>query len=493
MINEENKEMIFRTILAGILLLAVLLMGLYFIFNIKKDNTDNEFHEPIIPPITEDYETTTLSNYKSYDGQVTLNKNNEIILSSNDENISYYVIGKYGSIFNSMLPNYAQKDKTVYGNYEIIYNDDNAFYIDKKNNIISENYDNIIPIKTYDNYSHLILYKDKNYYILNLNNNEIYQLDSVIKNIYYKSDIDNSDSSFINNNKYLVVSNYDGKYGLIDYNGNIIINFKYDYLNTYIDENTFIVKISNKYGLIDNNDKVICELNNDNIFYYNDLEKYSIFIKDKKMGIYYKDKLVVNYKIDYKYDNNFAFNYIVNNGILYLNVLNDNKMISYIINDDGIINTSNYTYEPLFDENNKLKFFYIITEENNQNIITYYDLDYNELYSISISSKNDISVILIENNISIIHTDNDLYYIDLFNSKKIAEKDAINEYFDNGYSYTLNANKKLIIYKNNEVISTYDNINMYLGNYYFLSTNYDEDNDSYYTIIYNLEFIENNK
>ncbi|MDD6272043.1 MAG: WG repeat-containing protein [bacterium] len=498
MIKEENKELLFKTILACLLLLAVLILGIYFVFSIKSKNKDINESKPSSPPqIKEDYNYVILNNYKIYDNKVSVDENNEIILYSDDENISHYVIGKYGSIFSSMFPIYIINERAKYKDYEVIHNDEYYYYVDTKNNIISEHYDNIFPIKRYNEYTHLILENDKQFYILTLDNDEIKELDSNITNIVYVNEFDND---YINNN-YLIVSNQDNKYGLIDYQGNIIINFKYDYLKTYITENKFIAKIDNKYGIINDKQEVIIDFDNDNIIFYKDLNNYSIFIKNKKIGIYYEDKLIINYKLDYSFTNADALKYIVNNDNLYLTLFSNNydEIYNYIIDKNGIQTTSKKYYEPLYNQNNELKFFYTIDEVNNESKITYYDLDYNNLYTIEVPYKNTnnnfVMIELINDNISSIKytiANNEIYYIDLFNSKQIKEMDALHEYFNNGYSFTLNDNRELKIYKNQELIGTFKDIDKYLGDYYFLSINYNEEKDIYNSIIYNIEFKKEN-
>ena len=74
----------------------------------------------------------------------------------------------------------------------------------------------------------------------------------------------------------------------------------------------------------------------------------------------------------------------------------------------------------------------------------------------------------------------------MVNSKEITEKDALNQYFDNGYSFVLN-NNTLYVYKNNELLSTHENINDYFGGYYFSS------NKNNKTSIYKIEFKNSSK
>ena len=71
------------------------------------------------------------------------------------------------------------------------------------------------------------------------------------------------------------------------------------------------------------------------------------------------------------------------------------------------------------------------------------------------------------------------YYFDLDKRIVLNEYNAISNYLENGYKFTLNDNHELRIYKNDELISKHNNIEYYIGGYYFSGTN---------GIIYKLEF-----
>lgn len=510
MIKEENKELVFRAILAIVLLIVVLVIGIYFIISIKNNRNDEEEKKEEIPQIKENYDTTKINNYKIYNNLVYLSDGNEeIILESDDDNIYQYVIGKFGSIFNTRIPNYVIKEKAKYKNYEVIYEEDNIYYINRDNNAISDYYNNIEVIKIDNEYAYFILTKNDKYYILSLETDELKELDSEIKNISIDGVSDPNNITQMLNSKYLIVVNNDNKYGIIDYNGNIIIDFKYDYLSAYNNDNLFISKINNKYGIIDYNDKIIIDFKYDNIIYHKDLDNYSLFIKDKNLNVYYNDKEIVSNKIKYNHTTDVGIETNIYNDTLYLNIissLEESDVQNYIINKNGIYQTTKGIYNPLYNSDKEIKYFYKLEKLDGQTKISFYDTDYNELYSMEVSFLyDDDNVILIDlindtnicsisyENIYNPEKKNQIYYVDLFNSKQMKEIDAIYEYFDNGYGFTLNNNRELKIYKNKELISSYNNIDTYLGGYYFLTVDYNNTSDEITSIIKNIEFKKESK
>ncbi len=63
------------------------------------------------------------------------------------------------------------------------------------------------------------------------------------------------------NNGFAIVSNLKNKVGVINRNNDIIIDFKYDDIYVFNDENDlFVVKLNNKYGLINSLNKVVLEI-----------------------------------------------------------------------------------------------------------------------------------------------------------------------------------------------------------------------------------------
>ncbi len=103
-----------------------------------------------------------------------------------------------------------------------------------------------------------------------------------------------------NSSKYIVISSLnsaDGslKYGLIDYDGNIIIPISYEDINFKVDNNRFIAaKKEGKYGLINALNEELLAFNSDAIEVY---DNNIILVNNKKLGIMNNElELIYNYK-----------------------------------------------------------------------------------------------------------------------------------------------------------------------------------------------------
>lgn len=80
------------------------------------------------------------------------------------------------------------------------------------------------------------------------------------------------------------------KYGVINYKGEIVIPFEYDYLEPIYASNKFIAKKNNKYGLISSKKEIIKELKFDRA----QLVKEAVFF-------YQKGKLTDSYAAEFDY------------------------------------------------------------------------------------------------------------------------------------------------------------------------------------------------
>ena len=101
-----------------------------------------------------------------------------------------------------------------------------------------------------------------------------------------------------------------------------------------------------------------------------------------------------------------------------------------------------------------------------------FSIPYDKAYKYSLSIDNIIntSFYKVKLTYEVSKELNNYYYIDLFNSKTVDES-VLLKYFENGYSFILNDNNILKIFKNEELISEYTNIDYYLGGYYFSKGN----------------------
>ena len=382
-------------------------------------------------------------------------------------------------------------------------------------------YDSITEI-TFDNktYSYLLLSIDEKNEIMNLQTDEIIELDEKI--IYIVDPYEYKDNrKYIKNDKYLITAN-NGKYGIIDYNGNIILDLKYDYIK--IIDNGFIIKENNKFGIINENKEYILKPEYQEIFDYknnfvikkdnkyaiiNDkketiidyeidyteqLEDYLIIIKNNKLGIFKDNKILLNYQIETKNDQITA--YLYNNDIHIKTY--DKTIKTYIINKDTIkqtidgnlktINITDYKTDEITNILNEYTYTTKITD--NKLNLTIYNKDYDKHYEYNLELKNNnieptLTKNYSNNNYKLHLETNDYletYYFDLNKKVVLNEYNAISNYLENGYKFTLNDNHELRIYKNEELISKHNNIEYYIGGYYFSGTN---------GIIYKLEFKKN--
>lgn len=475
----ENKyKNVICFVLIGVMILSVCT---FIVINKKDSNNTNTFEEEIIkeekiPEIKEDYSETSFININEYDKKVIFDrKSNEIRLDSNEENIAYYIIGKDGKMYNTKISIEKENDSNniIFGNYKILYDDETFkyYYINTDTKTVSLMYDTIIPIYFQNNIVHyLLLINDETNYILNINTDDLVTLDDEI--VYVK--IDNEENK-IGSDKYLIYKDKNDLYGLIDFNGNIIINPIYEELDTYNTSKTFIARKDKKYGIIEvNNKNNIINFEYDLILYNKELVNYLVLCKNNKIGVLYNNKLIVNYKIDYNLNDEISIKNIDNN--LYINTNN----YLYKINTKGIEKSIEGTYYEILDYEDNLKYFYKLNENETSIDLHIYDKDLYEYFNTTLNYKKQYYYSLDINNIENTNyykvsidydvDSNDIdetYYIDLYNSKMISEKNALIKYFDNGYSYILN-NNVLNVYKENELLNTYNDVVDYLGNYYFL-------------------------
>ena len=384
-------------------------------------------------------------------------------------------------------------------------------------------YDSITEI-TFDNesYSYLILSNENNNLIMNLNTEELIELDENIQYIVDPYEYKN-DKKIINSDKYLITVN-NNKYGVIDYNGNTILDLKYDYIR--IIDNTFIIRENNKFGIINSNKEYILNSEYEEIIDYKDtyvikkdnkyaiinknkeiiinyeidyiekLNDYLIIIKNNKLGLFKDNQIILNYQI--KTNNNLIKAYMYNNDI-HINT-HDKTTKTYVINNNKIKRTIDNELKPIYitdykinEETNILnKYTYTTEIKNNILNLIIYNNAYDKHYEHNIELKNNDAEITLTKNYSNdnfrleIEYDNSLeyYYYDLDKRIVLNEYNALSKYLDNGYQFTLNNSHELRIYKNDELISKHNNIEFYIGGYFFSGTN---------GTIYKLEFKKETK
>ncbi len=215
--------------------------------------------------------------------------NNEIIIPLDFSTIypfkdNYFIVSKdkLNGLYqqsNIMLPLKYKHIVPLLNDYLYVENEKNlnGMYDVNLNVVIPEEY------KIYEYY--------KSYYLVEQNN----QL--MIFNLDDKSTLKlNSNFKFSNKNHFGVIKrNYfvlqeSDKYGAVDYKGEVIIPFEYDYLEPIYASNKFIAKKNNKYGMISSKNETIKELKFDRA----QLVKEAVFF-------YLKGKLTASYPAEFDY------------------------------------------------------------------------------------------------------------------------------------------------------------------------------------------------
>ncbi len=500
----KNKTIYIRILLASAILSIFIISVYVYLTNIKNGEKKHKFNTQ--PQITVNYTSATLESIKKTNGYYYFNKENNEILEYFDDDVNYNIIGKYGKIYDSPIKlkeketneNDGYEENRTFGNYTIKTDEEDGLdYLEDNKGNKSRKYKYIYSIYYVENdifkSDYLALESDNTVILFNYKTTKETNL-----NAYYDDLCIYSNTTQNGNYKnYIIASTYDvndedEKYGLIDYDGNVILDLIYDDLVNYKNDDAYIASKNNKYGIINSKGEIIEDFIYEYIYnYYN----YTIFVKNNKIGIKYNDKLIVDYTIQYSDSNNYTLDYDLIDGNLYLfkRITSNknsqtywNKSVVYRITKKGIDKTLENNLETItsYDENDdEIKYFYKVSENNNKLLITIYDTYLIEYYSFSIpyqkaydyniefSKYNNSEIYELYLSYDVEGVKHKYYYIDLFNSKMIKEKDALITYLKNGYSFVLDNDNKLTIYKKDEIIAEFNNIEYYLGDYYFASEN----------------------
>lgn len=507
----SKKNKIIRISL--IVFFSLLLIAGLIIFIIHKKNDNNKptvipSDEPKIPEIKEDFNTASFKLIKKYNEYINYdNINNEIYFHDNDN--YKYIVGSFGKIYDSPILDNTENNYTYnkYGNYKIEYdeNEDKYLFINTKNETISDLYLFITPI------CHKEDDKDCEYFILQTDEYSYFIYDLYTEEITAElTNMSKIDGDLIKNKDYIPACKYtDDKHkneacGLIDYKGNIIIDYIYDYIKE-ITSNTYIVYKNQKIGLINSKNEILVQVDNDN---YNDSDNYIMFTKNKTLSVFTKTgKKIVDYTIPIEpngncdtYEDEAGYSFEETNNQLYITTFPEcsfedtlstynesqaNKYLkTYLISNKKLEKIVNNRLHPLFEYDNKtnkynLKYFYTENIKDKKITFTIYDLDLYEYYKFTPKYNDSISNYYIDStetnkNYYRIQINNSsdkptYFYIDLLNSREITEKDALYKYLDNGYGF-IDDYKSIRVYKNDELIKEFEDSYTYVGGYYFIKS-----------------------
>lgn len=236
------------------------------------------------------------------------------------------------------------------------------------------------------------------------------------------------------------------KYGVMDYDGNILIEPKYD--DIIYNDGYYIVKTKEKYGLVDLKENFVFEANYDAV---NVVGNYFITFKNNKITIFDKNKKIIkeiSYVYDLKYD---YYNYEVSNPY-YARKMSDNTIVVTIYKgrkediDSDVVSNIIISNNEIYD----FKKSYIDGEDNvivvinEKNTLTLYDQNMKKLNEIINEKLGNIDHIYVDRLID------GIYYIDY----SINQKE---------YKYIYNINK-------NE-FEKVDNAAEFYEKYYYISKN----------------------
>lgn len=458
--------------------------------------------EPEIPEITENFkEVELVSKYSTTNSLFYNYETSEITEFINGVSYLVGINGKLNS--QKTLQNLDTNNEDIpvaeSKNYKF-YIDENGYcyYINTKNKKKSKSYyDIILPYKgeLTGVYAILVTYDDKTdertYEVLNTNDGSIKKIDVIDATIENDQSISYREMEpvYASTVNYFTITNKTNKVGLINPSGDIVIDIIYDHISVFEDK-YIIASLDNKYGIVNFKNEEVIPFEYDNIY---SVGNFLILEKNKKLSIANSNaKIYINSKIDTTTDNRdidtmgYYFESTVYNNKLYLVVYYNNKTSIYLINSKDIerkVSTSTY-FEILQSYNKNTKYFYTIEQNNDKDIITFYDYDLYEYFKTDVdvnkNIKHNTEVKPLQKNPNYysinIYTElgtigDKTYYIDLFNSKKIDEYTALKQYFKNGYNFYISTDNKLKVYKDSTMLNEFEGEYEYLGGYLFLKDN----------------------
>lgn len=326
--EKRNRYIVIFVVL--LLLIVVIAFAIYAIVNSKKDN-DKLVNVTIKQIYSSDYTLNNIDN--SYFIGAYGDKTIDVIINSEGHEV-FKGLGdfKYDAI-------YKMKDER----YLIYSNIDNKFItyifdgtdIKKFYEIDDVSYIKPIIYKGIDN-SYIIGFAsmvEDDLYLYNLTSSGIL----VINDSSLVGDYNDNGIYYTYNENYLIVKNNDNLMGVININGETVIDYKYNNIvNTY-DESFIAVNTKGKYGILDKNNEILIKFKYKAIDYYRDY--YLLVNTSNKMALYSKDyKKITGFDMNYdsllEYDLRSDYNsinlYKVDGKIVVLNnYLEDKNGIEY--------------------------------------------------------------------------------------------------------------------------------------------------------------------
>lgn len=469
--NNEKRSQI---ILVSIVIILLGFIVLYsFLGGVKKEDVDSKMKLVVKQIYSSDYELHLLDN--------------EYYFGTYDNKLNVFIDLEGNEVYKTNeLISYDNYYKMSDGKYLFYNNEDsklNLYVFDGKtfslyHSFTDANY--VKPIVCKDVIVGFSSFVDEKLYLYNLNGVGISVLgdltlvaDKFIDNVFY-----------VNNKESLVIKNKEELYGVININGEVILEAKYKDVISLSEDNNYIVKDNNdKYGIIAADGNILLNNKYDGILEYDD---YYILIKDKKMALYDKEfNVIIDFKMNY--NTLMEFNYrkdlsvkLYNNedNIVIVNNVDEDKYKReyeyhnmYVIKDSKIVNNIeqiSYNNELMYsyDKNYKIKFY-----DSFYNIINEFKLDnIKKINNIEYLNKNELEIKYLDNDNKEVNECYDVNGNLLNNCDKVI--------LSNSLYYGVVKDKELILYD-------YDNSELYRmsGNVFKVNKDYIVVDNALYIII----------
>ena len=353
--------------------------------------------------------------------------------------------------------------------------------------------DSYVTLVAMNDGEHFVLEEDK-YYFINPNTFQLIDTaDYVI--VGDTNRMAQGDEVVSYSSKYVVVTK-DDKYGLIDYNGKVVIDSIYDDLIT-ISDDLLIAGKNNKYGVIKAAGGSITEIKYDFLYaydgYYVVKEKDKIGVLDSKGNVLVPLNITVDdvEEFNLRFSNRVYITKSLDNIVIdYTNLFdNEDEIRKYIIiSSDGKYELKEGDYYGLY-YNFSNEHFYALKDDNK---INFYNSKNEILGNMECSSSYGFKFY---DNKTILFTcmdgKSDVKYFDIVSKKEVSENDLNKEYSDfdtelgNLSIYHISSKKVIVDYFSGELIfrlDEKDNISLICDDYYKIV--YSDGRVEYYLVKY---------
>ena len=429
--NSKNKILLISTII--VLLLSVAAIFIY----LGIDSNNKEKKIKIEQIYISDYELDFLGDnyfYGTYNNRIGViidNKGKEIYKNNNGI--------AYENIYELLNGNFLIYNNTNEELYTYIFdgNKIDTYYDIKEVEKVTP----IIYIK--DEKKYLLAFaeqKEDNLYIYNLNNKGIIVLKDTT--------LSNNNKEYITKNDNSIIIKKEDKYGVIDLEGNKLIEEKYLSLETDSNGN-YIAKNEKKYyGLLNNKEEVLIKFNYKKI---TESESYYLIVNNENRLLLYDKELnpVIKNTMNYNNTEKTSYKlYKIDNNLIIINNLNE-KDNEYKYHNLYYIKDNKIEKEITEYGFNKNELIYTIDKNNK---VTFYDYNMNEIDNIELSKEITIKNIeKINNKIKrITYLENDIEKTKYYNENNKQIEMSIGEKLIETSSYIVYLNtdnkEELVVY-----------------------------------------------